>query len=384
MRKICVVISARASYARIKTMLENIEHNENLILEIILIGSSILEKYGDISATVQNKFKNVTKIHTSFDPGSETAMAKSTGVSIIELSNYFSNSKPDIVITIADRYETISTSIAASYQNICLAHVQGGEITGNIDEKVRHANSKFADYHFVSNESAKKRLIQMGEETSSIFNVGCPSIDIAYQLINNKSLDFNPFEKYGGVGNQFDIKNNNYLVLLQHPVTNEKDDSELQMSKSLEAIKKTNMYAFVFWPNIDSGTSGTSKAIRKFRENDNLNKIHYFKNFSPEDFLKLIINSSCLVGNSSTGIRECSFLGVPVVNIGSRQNGRLRGNNVIDVNYDINQIYQGIIKCSKTKNESVNIYGNGDSGFQISQILEKIKLKSNKKFIDII
>lgn len=384
MRKICVVISARASYARIKTMLENIENNENLILEIILIGSSILEKYGDISETVQNKFKNVYKIHTSFDPGSETAMAKSTGVSIIELSNYFSNSKPDIVITIADRYETISTSIAASYQNICLAHVQGGEITGNIDEKVRHSNSKFADYHFVSNESAKKRLIQMGEETSSIFNLGCPSIDIAYQLKNSKSLDFNPFEKYGGVGNQFDIKNNNYLVLLQHPVTNENEDSELQMSKSLEAIKKTNMYAFVFWPNIDSGTSGTSKAIRKFRENYNLDKIHFFKNFSPEDFLKLLINSSCLVGNSSVGIRECSFLGIPVVNIGTRQNGRLRGNNVVDVNHDINEIYQGIFECSKSKIESVNIYGNGDSGLQISQILEKIILKNDKRFIDII
>ena len=130
------------------------------------------------------------------------------------------------------------------------------------------------------------------------------------------------------------------MVLLQHPVTNENLDSELQMSKSLEAIKKTDMYAFIFWPNIDSGTSGTSKAIRKFRENYFSNKIHYFKNFSPEDFLKLLMNSSCLIGNSSTGIRECSFLGIPVVNIGSRQNGRLRGSNVIDVNYDINEIYQ--------------------------------------------
>ena len=384
MRKICVVISARASFARIKTMLENIEQNENLSLEIILIGSSILAKYGDISESVQAKFKNVFKIHTSFEPGFASAMAKSTGVSIIELSNYFSNSKPDIVITIADRYETISTSIASSYQNICLVHIQGGETTGNIDEKVRHANSKFADYHFVSNEIAKKRLIQMGEEPSSIFNVGCPSIDIANQLKKNKSLDFNPFEKYGGVGNQFDIKNNDYLVLLQHPVTNENLDSEMQMSKSLEAIKKTDMYALIFWPNIDSGTSGTSKAIRKFRESNFSNKIHYFKNFSPEDFLKLLMNSSCLIGNSSTGIRECSFLGIPVVNIGSRQNGRLRGSNVIDVNHDINEIYQGIIKCSKAKTNSQNLYGNGNSGFQISQILEKVTLKNDKKFIDIL
>lgn len=384
MRKICVVISARASYARIKTMLENIEQNENLSLEIILIGSSILEKYGDISASVEAKFKNVFKIHTSFEPGSASAMAKSTGVSIIELSNYFSNSKPDIVITIADRYETISTSIASSYQNICLVHIQGGEITGNIDEKVRHANSKFADYHFVSNEIAKKRLRQLGEEPSSIFNVGCPSIDIANQLKKNRSLDFNPFEKYGGVGNIFDIKSNDYLVLLQHPVTNENLDSELQMSKSLEAIKKTDMYAFIFWPNIDSGTSGTSKAIRKFRENYFSNKIHYFKNFSPEDFLKLLMNSSCLIGNSSTGIRECSFLGIPVVNIGSRQNGRLRGSNVIDVNHDINEIYQAIIKCSETETNSQNLYGNGNAGFQISQILEKLTLKNDKRFIDIL
>ena len=152
MRKICVTISARASYSRVSCLLDEIEKSKKLELFIVLIGSSIIDKYGNIYEELSMKYKNVHRIHTSLEASDLSSMAKTTGLSIIELSSFYNYHKPEIVITIADRFETISSSIAASYQNIPLAHIQGGEITGNIDEKVRHANTKLSDYHFVSNE----------------------------------------------------------------------------------------------------------------------------------------------------------------------------------------------------------------------------------------
>lgn len=224
----------------------------------------------------------------------------------MELANTFYNLKPDAVVTIADRFETIATSIAAAYQNIPLVHIQGGEVTGNIDEKVRHANTKLADIHLVASQDAKERLIKMGEEDAYVFNTGCPSIDIAHQIKQNPTLDFDPIKKYGGVGKDIDWRNG-YLVVMQHPVTTEYEQAKEHITSTLKVIDQLNVPTFWFWPNVDAGADGTSNGIRSYRELYQPENIHFFKNMIPEDFLKLLVNSKGLIGNSSVGIRECAF-----------------------------------------------------------------------------
>lgn len=382
MRRICITISARASYSRVSSMLEAIEKSTKLDLIIVLIGSSIIDKYGNIYEELIGKYKNVFKIHTSVDPSDLSSMPKTTGLSIIELSSFYNYHKPDLVITIADRFETISTSIAASYQNIPLAHIQGGEVTGNIDEKVRHANTKLADYHFVSNQNAFQRVLRLGENPDYVFNTGCPSLDLAKKIKSCSIKDFNPFNNNSGVGNKFDLIKKEYLVFLQHPETNSLHNTQKQINASLEAIKASRMPAFIFWPNMDLGTDILSKELRKFREKNIDKNIYYIKNLKPLDFLKLINNSYCLIGNSSCGIRECSFLGVPAVNIGNRQKGRLKGSNVIDVQYNSDEILNAIQICKDLTFDSEEIYGDGNSGQRIADILENVELISEKKFYE--
>ncbi|MFT5386638.1 MAG: UDP-hydrolyzing UDP-N-acetyl-D-glucosamine 2-epimerase, partial [Saprospiraceae bacterium] len=284
----------------------------------------------------------------------------------------------DAVITIADRFETIATSIAAAYQNIPLIHLQGGEVTGNIDEKVRHANTKLADIHFVTSEDAKERVVKMGEDESYVYNTGCPSIDIASEVLKSPNLDFDPIEKYGGVGGTFSASED-YVVVMQHPVTTEYNEAKNDVLKTLRVVDSLGIPTFWFWPNVDAGADGTSNGIRSYRENFNPRNIHFFKNMEPNDFLELLVNSKCLIGNSSAGIRECSFLGVPVVNIGTRQNRRLRGDNVIDVAYDEEAIKNAIeLQLSHPKNTKSTIYGDGKSGKRIADILATIELRFHK------
>ena len=379
-RKICVVITARPSYSRIKTVLSAINKNPILELQLVLTGSTLLEKYGStINIIEKDGFKIHEKIFCQLEGENPEIMAKTTGLAILELSTVFNRLKPDLVITIADRFETLATSIASSYQNIPLAHIQGGEITGSIDEKVRHANTKLADLHFVSSDDAKNRVIKMGECPDTIFNTGCPSMDIALSVAKNPKFDFDPFSKYGGVGTKIDI-DKDYLVVMQHPVTTEFENSKNNINETLKAICDLSIPTFWFWPNVDAGGDSISKGLRSFRENSKFESIHFFKNMESEDFLRLIKNSKCLIGNSSVGIRESSLLGVPVVNIGTRQSGRKRSKVVIDVDYNKDEIKDAV------KRQILNghykpefIYGNGKSGELISNILSSCKLTYNKK-----
>lgn len=378
-RKICAVITARPSYSRVKTVLQAIKDHPKLELQLVVAGSALLDRYGNaVNFIEKDGFTIDEKVFMVLEGENKTAMAKTTGLGVMELANVFYNLQPDAVLTIADRFETIATSIAAAYQNIPLIHLQGGEVTGNIDEKVRHANTKLADIHFVTSEDAKERVLKMGEDESYVFNTGCPSIDIAYEVQNNPKLDFDPFEKYGGVGGTFSL-NDGYLVVMQHPVTTEYDAAKKDVLKTLQIIDELKIPTFWFWPNVDAGADGTSNGIRSFREKNNPQHIRFFKNMEPVDFLRLLVNSKCLIGNSSVGIRECSFLGVPVVNIGTRQNKRLRGANVIDVGYNEEEIKNAIkAQISNPKNEKSNIYGNGDSGKKIAEILSDIILRFHK------
>ena len=381
-KKICAVVTARPSYSRIKTALLAIKNHPDLELQLVVAGSALLGRYGNAVDYIENDgFEIAEKVFMVLEGENPTSMAKTTGLGVMELANVFHKLQPDAVITIADRFETIATSIASSYQNIPLIHIQGGEVTGNIDEKVRHANTKLADLHLVASEDAKKRVIKMGENPDFVFNTGCPSIDLANEVKKNPELDFNPIEKYGGVGEEVNWKEG-YLVVMQHPVTTEYNSARKDVLKTLEAVHELNIPTFWFWPNVDAGSDGTSNGIRSFRETVKPKNIHFFKNMEPQDFLRLLVNSKCLIGNSSVGIRECSFLGVPTVNIGTRQNRRERGSNVIDVTYNKDAIKAAIDNRmnSNTIKEEI-IYGKGNSGKEIANIIAKTNLEFHKTIV---
>tara|TARA_A100001011_G_C14317139_1_gene848488 strand:- start:1776 stop:2945 length:1170 start_codon:yes stop_codon:yes gene_type:complete len=383
MKTIFVVITARPSYSRIKTYLEELKISKNYDLKIVLASSSLVRNYGDLRTILkEDGFVVNYEISNMMSPNGLISMSKTTALQIYELSTIFINEKPDAVVTIADRFETIATSIAAAYSNIPLIHVQGGEITGNIDEKTRHANTKLADLHLVSTNLARERVIQMGEDPSKVFNCGCPSIDLAKKAIQS---DFNIkdiIDSYSGIGNLKDEYYKNYIVILQHPTTNNFEKSESEITITLEACLKYNKQVFVFWPNADAGTDGTSKGIRKFREKYNPNNFSFHKNFKPNDFVRLIHNSDFLIGNSSAGIRETSYLKIPTINIGDRQINRDRGSNVFDCDYDSEQIHN-CIKNILNKNHKIDsnlIYGDGSAAIKMIEAMNNFDYSFTKTF----
>lgn len=379
-RKVCVVVTARPSYSRIKTALKAIKEHPDLELQLVIAASALLDRYGTAVNYVEDDgFDINARVYMVLEGENPTSMAKTTGLGMLELATVFDNLKPDVVVTIADRFETLATAVAASYMNIPVAHIQGGEVTGSIDEKVRHAVTKLADCHLVATDFASERVMRMGEESRKIFVTGCPSIDLAAEVLEDPSLDFNPFDRYGGVGDLHELLNG-YLVVMQHPVTTEHELSRRHVMETLEAVHEINMPTLWFWPNVDAGSDGTSNGIRSFRERIKPANIHFFKNMSPVDFLRLLYNSKCLIGNSSVGIRECSFLGVPVVNIGTRQTGRERGDNVIDIGYDRAEITSAIQKqLVNGRYPSNRLYGDGLAGERISEVLSSMPLEIEKR-----
>ncbi|MEO0731319.1 MAG: UDP-N-acetylglucosamine 2-epimerase [Bacteroidota bacterium] len=380
MRKVAVVVTARPSYSRIKTALRAIADHPGLELQLIVAASALLERYGTAVRYMEaDGFPIAARVFNVLEGENLTAQAKTTGLGIMELSNVFVNLQPDVVVTVADRFETMATAIAASYMNIPLVHIQGGEVTGNIDEKVRHAITKLADRHLVASEDARRRVVRLGEQEETVINTGCPSIDLAEEVRRQPALDFDVFQRYGGVGERLDLSAG-YLVVMQHPVTTEYADSRRHVELTLAAVHALGRPTLWFWPNVDAGSDGTSKGIRSYRERFDLDHIHFFKNMEGRDFLRVLYNSRCLVGNSSVGIRECAYLGVPVVNIGSRQDGRERGPNVVDVTYDQKGIERAIAtQWDHGRYAPSDVYGGGDAGAKIALELAGMPLTFAKR-----
>lgn len=380
MRKVCVVITARPSYSRIRSALEALRNRDDIELQVVAAASALLDRYGSVVDEIERDgFPIASKVYMVLEGEQPSTMAKTTGIGMIELATALDNLKPDFVVTIADRHETLATAVAAAYMNIPLVHVQGGEITGSIDEKVRHAITKLSDYHLVSTEQARQRVVRMGEDPDTVIVTGCPSIDIAAAVLEDPELDFDPMKKYGGVGAQLDLSNG-YLVVLQHPVTTEHSLARRHVQETLHAVADSGIPTFWFWPNPDAGSDGTSRGIRAFRENRHPGNVHFFKNMAPIDFLRVLYHSRCLVGNSSAGIRECSFLGVPVVNIGTRQAGRDRGSNVLDVGYERREIASAIAQqAAHGRYPRDLLYGDGTAGPRIASALARIEPRVQKR-----
>lgn len=346
---------------------------------LLVVGASaLLHRFGEVHKVIEKDGFDITaKVYSIVEGETPTTMAKSTGMAIIELSTLFENLKPDIVVTVADRFETLATAVAASYMNIPLAHTQGGEVTGSIDESVRHAITKLAHLHFPATQLSAQRIIKMGEDPATVYFTGCPAIDLVADLNLDLPADF--FDSYRGVGPKIDIKKP-YLVVLQHPVTTEYGQGFVQIQKTLNAIESLHLQTVWLWPNVDAGSDDVSKGLRVFRERKNPDYIHFYKNFPPEDYARLIGNCACLIGNSSSGLREGAFLGVPTVNIGSRQGGREHGQNVMHVGYDQRAIEYAInAQLGNGKYTRSYIFGKGDAGKQIADILANTDIKIQKR-----
>ena len=379
-KRICVVVSSRANYSSIKSAMMAIDSHDGLELILLVGASAIIDRYGNVVELIKKDgFEPDGTFHMLIEGGDPTTMAKSTGLGLIELPNLFERFKPDIVVTIGDRFETMATTLAATYMNIPLAHTMGGEVSGTIDESIRHAVTKFAHIHFPACEGARQRIIRLGEDPNHVHMVGCPRIDLVARMINDIDSKLNKGLFSSGVGEVVDI-NKPFILVSQHPVTTEYGDGSQQITITLEAIKELNLPAIVLWPNSDAGSEDIARGIRIWREQKKDGGMHFFKNLPIQEYVFLMKKTVCLVGNSSSGIREGAFIGTPVVNIGSRQNARDRGKNIIDVEYSKYEILNAIkeqIKNGRYKSES--IYGNGFAGEKIAEILYREKVNIQKK-----
>ena len=379
-RKICVVIFNRASYARIKSVLLAIQETPGLELQIILGGAALLGSFGDLSPILQRDgFEVKAHMHIILEGSTLVTMPKSTGLAIIELTSLMENLKPDIVLSIADRFETIAAAIVGSYMNIPVAHVQGGEVSGSIDENVRHAVSKLSHIHFPATDQAYERLLRMGEQPERIYKTGCPSLDLLLEEPLDPKREF--FAKIVDSDKSF-RPDKPYIVVINHPVTTEYNCIDEQIRKLLEAISQTQIQTFWFCPNVDAGSYFISTQIDLFKERKQADLFHFMRNLPPELFLLLIKNCSCIVGNSSVSLREASFLGIPAVNIGNRQRGRECGENVIHVPYNVQAIRQAVAQqIQHGRYPPSQLFGDGTAGKKIARILSQVDINIEKRFI---
>lgn len=381
MRKVCVVVGSRANYSSIKSVMRAIQAYPKLKLQIVVGASLLLDRFGSAVEVIESDgFKPDAKVNMIIEGETPVTMAKSTGLGLLELPTILDQLKPDVVVTVGDRFETMATAVASVYMNIPLAHTMGGEISGSIDESIRHAVTKLAHIHFPANQKAAERIIRMGEDPQTVHVVGCPRIDLVAEIAkkDGKLVERNRLEEEG-VGGQIHF-NEPFLLVVQHPVTTEYGKGEHQIHETLAALHKLEMPAVMLWPNADAGSEDISRGIRKFRERFPHPHVRFYKNFPIETFIRLMRRSACMVGNSSAAVREGAFLGVPAVNIGTRQAGRERGRNVIDVDYDQDQILAAIRKQLPQKRyPSEPLYGDGRAGERIADILAGCSLRIQKR-----
>jgi UDP-hydrolysing UDP-N-acetyl-D-glucosamine 2-epimerase len=342
----CVVITARPSYSRVKTALLALR-DAGADLQIIAAASALTWRHGRVVDVMRADGLDIAaEVPAVVDGGGTRESVVSTGLLTMQLGPVLASLRPDCCVTIADRHETLATAIAAAYQHIPLCHIQGGEVSGSIDDKVRNAVTQLADLHLVATEQARNRVDravnQCEPDLSRIIVTGCPSIDLAAE-----AMRLGPIHRAD-------------VVVLQHPVTGEVEQAGEQMRQTIKAVGPNALY---FWPGEDAGADDMSKALR-------LAGIKPVRNLGPVEFLRVLLGAKVLVGNSSVGIRECSFMGVPVVNIGTRQQGRERMPDVMDAEHEHNTIADAIDWQSKRgRYEPSTLYGDGHAGKRIAEAL---------------
>jgi UDP-hydrolysing UDP-N-acetyl-D-glucosamine 2-epimerase len=370
---VAAVVTSRSQYARVKTALQALTGDDRIDFHLIVSGGALVHRFGDLSDIISEAGMEIDrKIHTLLEAGEPVAQAKTTGMGLVEYATAFEELDPDVMLTSGDRHETMASTLAASYLNIPVVHLEGGEITGSIDDKVRHATTKMADYHFVSTERSKEVVSQLGEPADRIYRTGCPSIELAEQIVQEERSEYDPQTEYGGVGDTVDVSQD-YIVIQYHPLPTEYESNYDKTQELIAAYDQLYVQAFWFWPNMDAGTDQVSKAIREYREQQDPDGVRFFISLDPHDYLTLVKNAACMLGNSSVGIRECSYFGIPAVNIGERQQSRERGPNVLDVDCDAHKIAEGVrSQLQHGSYPQSTIYGNGNAAQKITDTIAEL------------
>jgi len=380
MRKVCVVIGSRANYSSIKSVMRAVQAHPELTLQLIVGASALLDRFGSVVDVIEaDGFTPNARVTMIVEGETPATMAKSTGLGLLELPTIFDLLKPDVVVSVGDRFETMSTAVAAAYMNIPVAHTMGGEISGTIDESIRHAVTKLSHIHFPANAAAATRIIRMGEDPSTVHTVGCPRIDLVSEIARGNGLPHAEWLDREGVGAHVDVSKP-FLLVNHHPVTTEYGQGKSHIWETLCALDELKMPTIMLWPNADAGSEDIATGMRTFREKRHPEYIRFYKNFPIETYVRLMLLCGCAVGNSSAPIREGAFLGVPAVNIGTRQSGRDRGPNVVDVGYDRREIVDGIRRqLAHGRFESDALYGDGRAGGRIADVLARATLTVQKR-----
>ncbi len=376
--KILTLVERRADYSRMRPILKELYNNSFFEIYLVVTGVCLLDIHGkDIDYIREDGFVINAEVLMFEEKARNTnaSMVRALAKVLDGITTEIENFQPDLVLTGFDIGANLATTIAAAHMNIPVAHIQGGEVTGTIDESIRHAMSKFAHIHFPATEDARNRLIRLGENPEYIFNVGCPSIDT---IVQTPEIDKKNLEK------KFNIDfSQPSILLIQHPVTTESDASRSQILTTIEAIKEMGIQALVALPNNDAGSSEIIDEIKS-------SGLSWYPSLSTDEFVNIYRNIGAIVGNSSSGIHESSTFGIPAVNIGTRQQGRERAQNVIDVGYDKESIKAGIqqalfdVEYRKSVQNIINPYGDGKSAKRIVELLKTVKLSGivQKRFYE--
>ena len=368
-RKILYITGTRADYGLMKSVLKEIEKHPKRELEIVATGMHIMPEFGMTINEIKKDGFKIHEINATYEKDNKESMANFIGKFSQLLTKKVKEIKPDIVLLLGDRGEMLAGAIVGAYLTIPVAHLHGGEITSTVDEFSRHAITKLAHIHFPATEKSAERIIKMGEDPANVFVVGAPGLDtiLNENLIEPTGLS----EKYN-----LDLSKS-ILLVVQHPVTTEVEDAPNQIRETLDVVVELKHQNILIYPNADAGGR---RMIETIKEYEKYPYIKTFRSIPHKEYLSLMKITSVMVGNSSSGIIEAPSFGLPVVNIGSRQEGRQRAENVIDVEYDKEEIKAAIKKAlydeefkEKVKN-CKNPYGDGKAGVRIADILSKIKI----------
>ena len=371
-KKIVFLTGTRADFGKLKPLINKVDKSNLFECYVFVTGMHMLSKYGN--TFVEIKKQNYKNIYLFNNQSNNTDMDQILSNTIVGFANYIKELKPDIIIVHGDRIEALAGAIVGALNNILVGHIEGGEISGTIDELIRHAITKMSHIHFVSNEDAKRRVIQLGEKENSIFIIGSPDIDIMKSK-NLPSLDF--------VKKHYEILSKNYAIFCYHPITTEQEHLKDNIKTVISALIKSNKQYIVIYPNNDPGSDIILNQLKSFEENKNF-KI--FPSIRFERFLTLLKNANFIIGNSSIGIREAGFYAVPTINIGSRQNNRSKNKKIINVNHDEKEIIKAINIAENMVLEKTNEFGEGNSAKRFFAVItnEKIwKIPKQKQFIDL-
>lgn len=371
-KKILFVTATRAEFGKIKNTIFYLNKSRKYKVTIIVTGMHMMGKYGSTYLEVKNFFpKNKIIYFKNQTENQSQDIALSN--TIKKISPILKNINPDLIIIHGDRVEALAVAISGSFNNFLIAHIEGGEVSGTIDEHIRHSVSKLSHLHFVSNKDAKKRLLQLGELNKTIFITGSPETDIM-RLKNLPSLK--------DVKKRYDIIFKEYAILLYHPVTSETNKKiQNDLNCLLQVLKKSNRNYLLIYPNNDPGSKTIISNYKlKFRK---LKNVKIFRSIRFEYFLTLLKNSFCIIGNSSSGVREAPFYGVPTIDLGNRQKNRTSNKSIYNLKFNLSKILRVLKKIENKRFKKSKIYGEGYSAKKIVRILnsKNIWKTSTQKYL---